>query len=337
MKNYILVVVTLFGINPLFSQELIVDSGVVLKKGAYRNFEEFRSNSPSISYSGEVVDRNVLYGILGLGGSIKYYGINGTIEGEIKTKKLYGFSDGKNVYYNTNFSFISNINFVKFDYLGRYCYIDHVVKGSQYVSSGINGSMTVSKSPNNRSEAIIDINDGQYYEVTKTTMKLLFAMNDSLTQQLKERRLINPNYKDLLIEYSEIHRDKILRVLPDNTRLDHLIYKNSSDSTLLDYESRMLSYISDPMILEMKVVKSYYGNDQLKVFGIWAKHENGNNANYPYDIGTWYHFHKNGQIKEEVNYNLLGQKNGLNVKYDEQGNVIKELIYVDGELVPQKL
>jgi hypothetical protein len=54
MRLTFLLILSIFGLQNLFAQELIVDSGVVLKKGVYRNFEEFKNNNPSESYSREI-------------------------------------------------------------------------------------------------------------------------------------------------------------------------------------------------------------------------------------------------------------------------------------------
>jgi antitoxin component YwqK of YwqJK toxin-antitoxin module len=336
MKKFLFFLVVLFGLNNVFAQELIVDSGVVLKKGVYRTFDEFKYNSPSLDFPSGIDTVSLKYGFIGNRDRLTYYDIGRNI-GELKANQMFGFCDGESVYFNVDYSKYSKMNFVKVGYLGRYCYFKHskpfkpsiVAAG---VAGGLVGGLIVGAAGQPAGECVLDINNGVSYSISK--LKSLFPEDESLEKDIKYLIGVNPDLKDLVVKYSKIYDYEIVRdILDDNADLDQLIYRKSIDSTLADYEYRMKRYQSSPMFYEIKIVKNYYGNEQLKVFGVWAKHEKGNNADYPYDIGTWYHFHKNGQLKEEVNYNLLGKKNGRNIEFDDQGKLIHELMYADGELV----
>jgi antitoxin component YwqK of YwqJK toxin-antitoxin module len=338
MKFYLFLIFTLFGLSPLFSQELIVDSGVVLRKGVYRTFEEFRANKPSLAFPSGIDTVSLKYGSIGNRERITYFDIGRNI-GDLKANQMFGFCDGESVYFNVDYSKFSKFNFVKVEHLGRYCYFKHSTpfKPSMVaagVAGGLVGGLIVGAAGQPAGECVLDVNNGVSYSLSKTKLKSLFSDDEGLKKDIKYLVGINPELKDLAIKYSKIYSYEIEReMFGKNADLDQLIYRKSSDTSIENYAYRMSRYQSDPMFFEIKVIKNYYGNDQLKVFGIWAKHEKGNSDDYPYDIGTWYHFHKNGQLKEEVNYNLLGKKEGRNITYTDKGVIIKELVYSDGELV----
>ena len=341
MKFIFSFLIGLFGFSNLFAQELIVDSGVVLKKGVYRNFDEFKYNSPSLDYFSEIDTLSMKSGVIGNREEIIYYDIGEYVDSGLKSNQMFGFCDGESVFFNVDYSKFSKKNFIKVEYIGRYCYYKHstpntsaVVAGG--IAGGLVGGLIVASVGQPVVQYVLNINNGESFAISKSILKSIFTKNDSLLKDIKDLEGSNPDLKNLLIKYSKLHEYQIERKLYiDNRIYDELIHRKTSDSSLLDYETRIQSYQSDPMFYEIKILKSYYGNDQMKIFGIWAKHEEGNNKDYPYDIGTWYYFHKNGQIKEEVNYNLLGKKNGRNIEYNDSGKVIKESMYSNGELVKE--
>jgi hypothetical protein len=322
MKNYILVVVTLFGINPLFSQELIVDSGVVLKKGAYRNFEEFKYNNPSLKYSTEVESMELKAGLLGYLEAVTYYGIGKKVEQKHKSHELFGFCDGESVYIHSLNYISKDMSFVKLKKVGLYSFYEYIYSRPKHsIVYFFRGGGIPRKN-----ERVLNINNGLSYPGSRTFLDSLFKKDETLAKALNTD---GANFEELVNEYSVIHKDEIER----NPPVGDNIYMTSADSTLLDYENRMIGYQSDPIIFEIKIIKNYYNNDQLKFFGVWAKHRKGRNWEYPYDIGTAFFFYENGQIKEEINYNWFGKKEGKNSTYSEDGELIKVLSYVDGELV----
>ncbi|MDY8136602.1 hypothetical protein [Aquimarina sp. 2201CG5-10] len=109
------------------AQDFLVDiprSG--LKKGIYKNFEEFKNNSPSIE-----LDYNVLKtekktaGIFAKEMTDFYYlDINKKSAKEIG--RVFGFSDGKNIYINEfNPKLRSDVLFMKIGFIGNYCIFEY--------------------------------------------------------------------------------------------------------------------------------------------------------------------------------------------------------------------
>lgn len=322
MKFIFSFLIALFGFSNLFAQELIVDSGITLKKGVYRNFEEFRSNSPSLEYSTEVESMELKAGLLGYKEAVTYYGIGRKIEKKYKSHEVFGFCDGENIYIHSLNYISKDMSFVKLKKVGLYSFYEYIYSRPKYsLVFGFRGGGIPRKK-----ERVLNINNGLSYPGSKFFLDSLFQNDDTLVEALNQE---GANFEELVIAYSEIHKNEIER----NPPVGDNIYMTSEDSTLLDYENRMIGYQSDPIIFEIKIIKKYYKNDQLKYFGIWAKHRKGRNWEYLYDIGTAFHFYENGQIKEEVNFNWFGQKEGKNRTFSEDGKVIKEQTFVDGELV----
>jgi len=330
MKYYILLISSLFVVNTLFSQELIVDSGVALKRGVYRTFDEFKYNNPSLDYDGPLEYRYASYSIINTTDKIEYVGIGKKIVGKVKSKTVYGFSDGKKVYLNLIGLSPTSKNFVELEYLGRYCYYKFVSrKPGMIFMFGLMG-MAISTT---KGEVLIDINNGEYYEANKSRLEKLFP-NVNIQEDLELTKGSAFKYKELVEKYSLLNEDEIIRQpFLEEEIFEKLLNRLPADTSIDAYQARVSSLTSDSRIFKIRLVNKAFKNGQPKMFGIWAKHDMGNNSDYFYDIGTWYHFHENGQLKEEVNYNLLGEKNGRNIKYDDQGKVINELIYVDGVLV----
>jgi len=336
MKSFFLLLIALFGLNTLFSQELIIDSGVVLKKGVYSTFDEFKSNSPSLDYSGKILTDQVYYGFVGTGGSITYYGIVKNEAHTYKTSKVFGFCDGENVYYNTNFSISSNTNFVKFGYLGRYCYIDYVMNGNAVPVPVVNGNVAVVKQSNRKAAGVLDINNGRLYDLSKSNLNDLFFNDKAFNEKFDSLRKSDGGYELLVARYAELNKNEIVRGGPlERNQLEKTICKLPSDSSLEGYISRVMFFRSDVRFNELKLIEKSYGNGTLKSIGVKAKHNMSYSRDYFYTIGTWHQFHKNGQIAEVVNYNLNGDKNGPEIKYDEEGNVIKESMYLNGKIVKE--
>jgi hypothetical protein len=330
MKLYSFLLIALFGFNTLFSQELIVDSGVVLKKGVYRTFDEFKYNNPSITFDGILSSGYRAHGFL-LNRRVKYYGIGKILEGSQKSTDMFGFCDGEKVYIRTNQFIFSSTNFVEVQSLGRYSYFEKIkVHPFFYLIIRIPGLFR----SRTKEECMIDINNGTIYEVKKSTLREIFSGDTNIVADYERTKKGVSSKGEIIKKYAALYRHEIdYSPYIDLDELAKLIYRLPPDTTIADYKKRILSYSKNTAFNTLKVLDKSFKNGSPKYFGIWAKHDKGYNLDYPYDIGTWYHFYENGQLKEEVNYNLLGKKNGRNIEYDDQGKVINELIYVDGVLV----
>lgn len=342
MKHFFFVLIYLWSFHSIFSQELIVDSGVVLKKGVYKNFEEFKYNSPSLDYSVDIETRTDKYGGLKSDKYITYYGIGKTLEGDIKTRSVYGFSDGSKVYLNLSGLSLTSKDFVELEHLGRYCYYKLINNDMNYfpvyggaIGGAIAGAMSASFS-STHVEEILDINDGSVYNANKKTFEKLFPNHD-IEQDL---RLITDNYfvfGQLIKKYNLNLTEEISRIAFTNEKdLFQLLTRIPTDSSVEEYFKRVEDFKQDSRIKEIEFIRKEYKNGNPKTLGIWASHKMGNNSDFLYDIGTWHHYHKNGQLAEVINYNLVGEKNGAQIKYNEEGEVIEELFYSNGQVISNK-
>jgi hypothetical protein len=190
------------------SQNLIIDDSTSYKKGLYKTFEEFKTNSPSIPLTQEVISSNVVWTdvlhlvMYGLKNNPVYYL---KIEKE-ETKKIgfiWGFCDGKNVYVNREFNTFSGklvfnpqSKFFKMLYFGRYCYF---ITGQQTPLGFSPGAIG------------LDINSGNIFELTSSkTKKIISKDKELLNEYNNDLSKEDLNFKYLKL-YSEKHKDEIKR------------------------------------------------------------------------------------------------------------------------------
>lgn len=332
MKFIFSFLIGLFGFSNLFAQELIVDSGVVLKKGVYRTFEEFKYNNPSLPYNGVLYSAYKKHGFF-FNGKIKYYGIGYNLEGGVKSTKVFGFCDGEKIYVRKNQFLFSLNNFVELQNFGRYSYYEKVKLNLFYIIITGFPSIPIVRT---KVEYVIDINDGVSYKVKKSNLKELFSGDTNIVADFESTKRGASIKGDVIKKYSELYRYEIdYSSYLEITDIDKLIYRLPIDTTIEQYSKRIQSYSANSIFKAIKILDKSFKDGTPKYFGIWAKHDMGNNSDYYYDIGTWYYFHKNGQLKQEVNYNVIGQKHGAYIEYDDKGKVIKESMYSNGELVKE--
>lgn len=131
------------------SQKLITDDSLNLKKGIYKTFDEFRSNSPSIPLDYEIIKVNDIAFQLKIDKEkTDYYGA------------IWGFCDGKKVYINLDFDMSGRSRFRPYSYfgilqnIGRYCYFLF----PQVAYTNINAMIINGRNP---LPHVVDINNGK--------------------------------------------------------------------------------------------------------------------------------------------------------------------------------
>ncbi len=116
--------------------------------------------------------------------------------------------------------------------------------------------------------------------------------------------------------------------------IDSILYFSQKYSSFNEYFNTLESQLKqDQAILEIRLDQGKYTNGNPKYAGLTAKHLYGANSDYPYMIGTWRYYYKNGQLKEYIDYDLKERKNGSYKKYDEQGNIIQNVRYEENIMV----
>ena len=207
MKILLLFIATLFIVKS-DKQEFIVDKKVALKPGFYRNFEEFKTNNPSVAFANYPITKvSRGYGFLNSAGEIASYRVVMDKSAAKKIGNVYGFCDGKNIYINPEITlFKPKKEFAKLEYLGRYCYYEERVLQTVYTGMG-----TGSSTGPVLEEKALDINTGKIIILSKKTIREIMVNDTQLmadfTNDSKKRKVL----KEYLINYSDKHADEITR------------------------------------------------------------------------------------------------------------------------------
>ena len=187
-------------------QEYIVDKEVALKPGFYRNFQEFKTNSPSVAFHNyPLTTVSKGYGFLNATGEVVYYRVSMEKSLAKKIGNVYGFCDGKNIYLNPEISlFRPNLKFTKLDYLGRYCYYEDLGYKSVPTGNGMASNTYLD-------EKALDINTGEIISLSKKTLKEIMTNDAQLLEDFTNETKKNKVLKAYLISYSDKHADEITR------------------------------------------------------------------------------------------------------------------------------
>lgn len=89
------------------------------------------------------------------------------------------------------------------------------------------------------------------------------------------------------------------------------------------------------MCMQSKYVSWYQqSNDHEQIKYEEGNYTYGNSSNYKNKFGTWYKYDEiTGKIKEEINYNLFGILDGIQITYDPSTGTKKINVYENGKLV----
>jgi hypothetical protein len=294
----------------LFSQTLIIDDSVSLKKGIYKNFNEFKFNSPSLPLE---------YGITAIKGTngsktiYDTYLLSITKKEAKKIDNIFGFCDGENIYFREQFNdkkfrpiLKDKTRYDKIKFLGL-----HSIYYGSSMTNDINGGMSRGislKAININTGDVIYLDQKSLKEILQDDAELLesFQIKTRKTRRNSETRL------EYLRKYSIKHknekiycRDKIM----NRGDADNFIQLQDSDTTYEFYYKRIVDkLLKNAPFTEVKLEKSHYKNGQLKFSGIKVKHELCGYAPYPYTIGIWRYFDKNGQLETEIMFDICQGK-----------------------------
>lgn len=215
MRNIILNIVIALIALPTLSQS-IIDSHD-LKKGIYKNFNEFISNNPSIPLdeSSVAISEDQEYLIQ----DVKKYSISYGKEIiipvfqlefkeaalKIDQKDIWGFCDGVNICINS-FSHIPRHHFVKLLLVGRYCYFIQVGNPTNILSTK-KGPLHNYKT---LAEYIINVNNGKIFKLDKNMLEVILKKDAGLYEEFKnDKELKNKLMMDYIDKYNKLHADEI--------------------------------------------------------------------------------------------------------------------------------
>jgi hypothetical protein len=197
----------------LYSQNLIVDDNVTLKKGIYKTFEEFKNNSPSIPLEYEILSGKIVYAGFEIHNDT-LYNLKVDKDKANEIGLIWGFCDGKHAYINMQPTMKrdkktkNNIKvfkpFSQFDkifFIGRYCYFTT----GQYGGNSIYPQHWV---------CVLDFNTGKEIYLDNKTLKELISKDEQLLEEFKNEKLFADKdliYYRYLSLYDQKHKDEIIR------------------------------------------------------------------------------------------------------------------------------
>ncbi|WP_108869775.1 hypothetical protein [Aquimarina aquimarini] len=198
ISNYSLIIILAFFANfCLKAQTSIKDDVSNLKKGIYKNFDEFKYNTPSIKLDYEILVKNVKYGAIGNKKIITYYRLDVTKEQAKSIGTIYGFCDGKHVYINEyKVQLRPKTTFSQLDFVGEYCLYEGI--GSTGMPT-VNNGFGIS----NRIYKILNINNRKVSVLTKRVLKKIISDDPKLLAEFKKRRKKYKILKRYFLKYFE--------------------------------------------------------------------------------------------------------------------------------------
>jgi hypothetical protein len=190
-----------------YSQNLIIEDSLNLKKGIYKTYEEFKNNSPSVPFEYEIkavrlIMESLLYNDI-------VYQMNIDKDKAKEIGDVWGFCDGKIVYINMQFNvmrtkkvFKPDSQFDKLLYLGRYCCFISVLPQSNSVELG-------------HYYFALDFNTGKEIVINNGSLKKIISKDKGLLEDFKNEKFLNKSSDDIYTKYlrlySERHKDEIIR------------------------------------------------------------------------------------------------------------------------------
>ncbi len=205
MKNQLLFLLFLlcFHFSANAQKQHITDDSITYKRGIYRNYKEFVTNSPSITIDFTIVKkwRNTNFYS---GGDFKSYRLVFPDSITIKLDSIWGMSDGTDIYINDKKSklFFRDNVYEKLLFIGRYCYYETYVWGVPDIYTG---------NANELERKVFNINNGVIQDLTKEwlqkTLKNDMVLYDQFYFEGKKDKMLG-KYTEM---YSQKHKDEIKR------------------------------------------------------------------------------------------------------------------------------
>ncbi len=160
------------GCISLNAQDFLTTGTAHLKKGIYKNFEEFKNNAPSIE-----LDYDVLRIYKDTGGILDdaetaFFKLDITKAQGKSIGRVYGFCDGKNIYINEYKPKLKpKALFMKVGFIGTYCVFEY-----QPIKN-IDSMFRMNRS--------IDMNTGRIVGLSKKALKKLIEQENNLISYTK--------------------------------------------------------------------------------------------------------------------------------------------------------
>lgn len=188
---------------------MITDSNVVLKKGFYLSFDEFKLNRPSLFIDCDVLYDNVNYS----------YSLNFSDSVKLSKKiEVWGYCDGENVYVKEIGPLRRKSKYEKMTFIGRYCCLNKKLEDVHvFVPNGSGfGHYYINTHKKDTIIPFININNGKKYILDKTVLTEILKQDTPLLKKY-ESEVNNSDTKiKYLLLYSRKHKVEIKRLNNSN-------------------------------------------------------------------------------------------------------------------------
>jgi hypothetical protein len=165
------------------------------KPGIFKSFEEFKYGNPSVALDCQVTSSKHNYGK----GRLNYYRLDIGRKSRQALGKVFGFSDGKDVFIDFAYPKLNpNPQFVKMEYMFKYCYFEYVKNIPIYAGSVVTIAPTLV-------QVLLDINTGEVLVVNKQTIKEILANDQVLLEEFNKISGKDKVLKEYLVKYLQKH------------------------------------------------------------------------------------------------------------------------------------
>lgn len=165
------------------------------KPGIFKSFDEFRYGNPSGELDYQIINSKQNYWKR----ELDYYKLDINKKNRQALGKIFGFSDGKDVYIDFTYPRLnSNPEFVKMEYLYKYCYFEYIKNIPIYAGSVVTIAPTVIRT-------LLDINTGEVLVLNRQTLKKILANDQVLSEEFNNFPGKDKVLKEFLIKYLQKH------------------------------------------------------------------------------------------------------------------------------------
>jgi hypothetical protein len=285
-----------------YGQQLITDESVELNPGIYRDFYEFKYNKPSIKLDDPTDSPE----------EPNYsYKINLNKENRKAIGHIYGYCNGMDVYLPSPVSTFNPEGFSKVSYLGRYSIYWFAITRTVSLPVPAETFLSVPIPVGTNDEVVfVDMNTGEKQGLYRKWVESKIKDDPEIYKRyLADERSLE-NRVVYLIEYLAKHPEEIQVNKDDLTSgdINEILLVRPSDASPLDYCNRIMADLSQCTgIKQIEISESKYSKGNYKYIGLRARHYYGFSPDYEYRIGNWRYYNRDGTLKEEIDYDLIGR------------------------------
>lgn len=173
-------------------QDLISNSGIALKAGFYKNYEELKSNSPSIPFDYPIGMKKACLDEEEV--CVYRYRIRIERQKAAEIGEVFGFSDGENVYIRTGNKGVLTPH-------DRYSKMDRVGKYGLY-STKLNASKGKKAYPADLTTFVVDLTSGETKQLIESQVQKIIADNaELLAEFINTKRKKRSPYGEYIRRY----------------------------------------------------------------------------------------------------------------------------------------